>query len=153
MMKNFAVSFILLFVCVAVFSEESPTLSIHDIVGTYRLDRIENPWFSDEVREKVNNVITSQRSTFVIGEDYYISRGFRVEVVFSTVEIVGIKGARYVPESRANLSEFRHLFMDIPRLFDSVIVNNGSPLVIEVFDYDTVVIESENSYLLYRRVE
>jgi hypothetical protein len=136
------------------FSQENRPLFPSDIIGTYRLDRIENPWFSEEVREEVNREIMSRFDIFVIGEDYYVLDDFRVEVVFSTRAIEEYGLITMDPPKASHItSEERRLFLDIPRLFGNVIVNNKSPLVIEVLDYDTVVIKSENSYMLYRRVE
>jgi len=45
------------------------------------------------------------------------------------------------------------LFPEIPRLFDRVFTCYGRIWVIEVLNYDTVVIMVSNSFLLYRRVE
>ena len=155
-MKNFAVSFLLLFACVAVFPEESPTLSIQDIVGTYRLERIENPWMSDEVRERVNSRINRMYTTMEIGEDYFITADIRSmeQVTFEVVEKGGALQLDIIETYTYGLSEGSFLFPEYsPRLFDSIFVARPYLFVIEVLDYNTLVTYLEGSYLLYRRVE
>ena len=135
------------------FSQEIRTLSIHDIVGTFYLDRIENSWFSDSARESLYREFTANYSTFVIGENYYILRGFRRETLFTMREIEEDGIVPMIPERTSHqTSEARQLFLDIPRLFDVVFETGGRIWVIEVLNVDTVVIRVRGSFLLYRRV-
>ena len=155
---NFTISVSLLLLCShAGLAGEMTPLSIHDIVGTYQLDRIENPWLSEEVRVEINREINERYSTCIIGENYHTIGGFTTEAIFETRKIEGRAGERYVSETYQALSETMWVFMDIPRVFNSVIVrtNPRGPIVfvIEVFDYDSLVIFSSSSYLLYRRVK
>ena len=152
-MKNFAVSFMLLFAYVAVFPEESPTLSIHDFVGTYRLVRIENPWLSDEVREKVNSGLLPYHNTFVIGEDYWIlgnDTPDKTSFVLEEIDEEGVVGHG----ARHGTTLLSGVFLDVPRIFNHVFhVSIGPIQFIEVFDCNTVAFMRESSWLLYKRVE
>ena len=155
-MKTLTFSIAMFLACsFAAFSQESQKrpLLIHDFIGTYRLDRIENSWLADDVRERINEELIPSHDIFVIGDDYYILGGFREETVFFVSKIEGRAGERYIPKSRDYLSEMMGIFLDIPRLFDSAFECGGGIWVIEPFDYDTVVIHLRNSYLLYRRVK
>ena len=154
-MKTLPISVILsCFYLFAVFPEESPTLSIQDFVGTYRLDRIENPWLADDVREEINKELIPSHNIFVIGEDYYVLGGFRKETSFSVGKI---EEEGFVPMRPAHItydtSKLTGLFWEIPHLFDSVFKCGGRIWVIEPLDYDTVVIHLRSSYLLYKRVK
>ena len=154
--NRLVISSIILLVCpVYGFSQENRPLSIPDFVGTYRLDRIENPWFSDNVREQLNEDFTRLNNTFVIGKDYYKLSSSITETPFQIREIdeEGIVRNFNNPKLNHPTSGARGLFPGYPRLFNSALVCYGSIWVIEVLDYDTVVIHYRGSYLLYRRVE
>jgi len=129
-------------------------LSIHDIAGTYQLDRIENPWLEDDVRENIKRELIPSHNIFIIGKDYYILAGYKMETDFIVRKI---EEEGFVPMEPAKISkhtsEFYMLFPEIPRLFDRVFTCYGRIWVIEVLNYDTVVIMVSNSFLLYRRVE
>jgi len=133
---------------------KSRPLSIHDIAGTYQLDRIENPWLEDDVRENIKRELIPSHNIFIIGKDYYILAGYKMKTGFIVRKI---EEEGFVPMEPAkishNTSEFYMLFPEIPRLFDRVFTCYGRIWVIEVLNYDTVVIKLSNSFLLYRRVE
>jgi hypothetical protein len=136
------------------FSQENRPLSISDFIGTYRLEKIEDPWHSDEVREEIYSELVPSHNTFVIDEDYYVLGGFKEETVFAVKKI---EEDGLVPMNPAKTSQYTSesmdVFLDIPRLFDSVFTCGGGIWIIEPLDYDTVVIKLRFSYLLYRRVE
>ena len=145
---------ITLLVCTAYgFSQENRPLSIHDFIGTYRLEKIEDPWHSDEVREEIYSELVPSHNTFVIGDDYYILGGFKNETPFAIKRIEEDGVVPMFPiRAKYITSESSGLFLDIPRLFDSVFECGGGIWVVEPLDYDTVVITLRFSYLLYRRV-
>ena len=156
-MKNFAVSFMLLFAYVAVFPEESNQLSASDIIGTFRLDRIEQNWaISDAGRiEEDLKRIFELLEILEIGEDYYILGDYpKYETAFEVVRIEeNMAVSRPWWKREEYVSAFYPFFLEYRRHFDSVITTHGFVSMIEVFDSDTIVIQQFNAWLLYKRVK
>lgn len=93
---------------------------------------------------------------FEIGEDYYILGNYpKYETTFEVVKVE--KGKMYVSppwwDREEYLSGLHPFFPEYDRHFDSVIVCDGFIDMIEVFDFDTIVIKKLNAWLLYKRVE
>jgi hypothetical protein len=154
MMKNFTVCFTLLFVCVAVFPEESPTLSRLDIIGTFRLEKIEQDWRGDAEWIEESLKWFDDMTLFEIREDRYILGPFEHESQFQVEGTIVGDGAIYIPGAKYYYrSDFSGHFPEYPRMFKSVIVPWGYIPAIEVLDYDTLVIYLNNAWLLYKRVE
>ena len=153
-MRNFAICFLLLFVCVAVFPDESPTLSHRDIIGTFHLEKIEQSW-----RKSASEIEESLRwfdefKIFEIREDRYILGPYEYESQFQVEGNIIEDGAIDIPGSIPYYrSDFTHQFSEYPRMFKSVIVPWGYIPAIEVLDFNTLVIYLNNAWLLYKRVE
>ena len=155
-MKNFAISFMLLSVCVAVFPEESPMLSHRDIIGTFRLEKIDqSDWRGDAEWIKERLRWFDDMTLFEIREDRYILGPFEYETSFTVAGTIVEDGAIYMGRDSSEYyrSDFGGHFPEYPRIFKSVIVVGGYFPVIEVLDFNTLVIYLNNAWLLYKRVE
>ena len=154
-MKNFAVCFMLLFVCVAVFPEESPTLSHRDIIGTFHLEKIEQDWrkSASEIEESLKWF--DDKQLLEIREDCYILGPYEYETSFTVAGTIVEDGAIYMGRDSREYyrSDFGGYFPEYPRIFKSVIVAGGYFPVIEVLDFNTLVIYLHNAWLLYKRVK
>jgi len=165
-MKNLPIllaSITLLLVCPhTALPQESRLLSIHDIVGTYQLDRMVYPT-GNPVDTRSETIlcgglelpnIYANRDIFVLAEDYYILGSSRVETSFELaskdIEKIVMDGDEAIGTS----SEFFNLFPEYsPRLFDEVFICGGILWIIEVLDFDTLVVKYQNAFILYRRVK
>jgi len=162
---NFTISVSLLLLCShAVFAGEITPLSIHDIAGTYQLDRMVDSWGnpidtgSEQMCDgnrcvKLPNIYAN-RDVFVLAEDYYILGSHRVETSYELASKDIEKNIKYGDEYEGVASEFFGLFPEYsPRLFDVVFICGGILWIIEVFDFNTLVVQYQSAFMLYRRVK
>jgi len=153
MMKIFVISItLILFLSIFGFTQDNHQLSIHDIIGTYQLSRIEKSWFLDNQREEVINWLSNFKY-LEINENYYIIGPYeKIETTYIITEKGDEASVLLFDGYIYTCSEFRHLFPEYPRPFNSVLTCSGVIWVIEVIDFETIIINLRNSYLLYKKI-
>ena len=96
-MKISVISFMLFFVCLAVFAQDGRQLSPSDIIGTFRLEKVEHLWKGDPERNEEDLKLFDNFKSFEIGKDYYILGNQRNDATFQVVKIRGDPGVEYIP--------------------------------------------------------
>jgi len=148
---NYGILFFLC--CTSTFSQENYRLSFQDIIGTFQLDRIEELWHVDSNKKEEQLKWFDDFKNLIITKEYYILGHFKHKTTFKIVEI----GEEFVvplntKRGGLTVSESYELFPEYNRQFNSVIVCDGYIWVIEVFNYNTLVIYFNNAFLLFKRV-
>ena len=141
--------------CHAVFADGIPTLSHRDIIGTFRLERIEQNWRGDAEWIEESLKWFDNKQLFEIREDRYILGPYEYETSFTVSGTIVEDGAIYMGRSSREYyrSDFGGHFPEYPRIFKSVIVTGGYFRAVEVLDFNTLVIFLHDAWLLYKLVE